>query len=43
VRTELALTELAPMRQVQYQYLKMAQFAKTAGQAGTTPDLPAAQ
>lgn len=41
-RAELAPTELAPTRQVQYQWPKWGQFAETAGQAGTALDLPAA-
>lgn len=42
-RAESAPTELAPTRQVQYQWPKWGQFAETAGQAGTAPDLPAAR
>lgn len=38
-----APTELAPTRQVQYQWPKWGQFAETSGQAGRTPDLPAAR
>lgn len=36
-------TELAPTRQVQYQWPKWGQFAETAGKAGTAPDIKPAR